>query len=210
MTKFSGLITALAISFWTWFIPLIFLILLVILGIIVTSRKNSNNDKNLFKNIENFEEHLKGEEVIEGVKKKLFFTNKDREFLKKNLNEFSIRIGKKEHYYILAFYHKEKFNIGSAIGGVFWLGYRGMIREVVIVFITIFLLDIVFLNYKMEINIGQIIGAILGTTGNYLYFKSLQRNINKNKKEINGIFGVIFTFCLFTLYSYLWVILITY
>ncbi len=206
MEDYVGLITAAAITFWVWF-PLFFsMICLIALGIIIYGKitKKAVDDDKLTTH-EEIRKYMKSEENSEEDLKKRsnFLTLEDRKFLKDNLEELAGRIGKKREYYITAFDHrKNRFNIGGAVGGIFWLGYRGMFRELFLSFIFIFLLDSINFYFKLEINMGIPLGAAFGVCGNYLYFKSLQRRITTCKGEVNGALGLSLVLFLLIFYAY--------
>ncbi len=206
MGDYAGLITAAAITFWLWFPLLISLICLIVLGIIIyrrTSRGQENRGN--IQRTQEIREHMEGEEdsTERSKRKNNFFTLEDREFLEENLEEFSNRIGKKSRYYITAFSHrKNRFNIGGAVGGVFWLGYRGMFRELFLSFLLISLLDAISFKMGVELNMGIPLGVAFGIGGNYLYFKSLQRRITSNKGEAGRISGIFLALSLVIFYAY--------
>ncbi len=207
MGDYAGLLTAAAITFWVWFPLLVSLSGIIVLGIIIFVKVSKKSlDKVDFVNYEEIRESIKLEECSgeSSKKKRNFLTLEDRKFLEDNLEEMSDRIGKKREYYITSFFHrKNRFNLGGAVGGIFWLGYRGMFRELFLSFILIFLCDSINFYFKLSIDMaGLPLGAVIGACGNYIYFKSLQRRVTHSKGEVKGALGIIFTFFLTIFYAY--------
>ncbi len=149
---------------------------------------------------EKHQTYISLKEDLSREKKSSIFKEEDTEFLVANLEDFTKRIGKMNSYYIQAFCKRDRFNLGAAMGGVFWLGYRGMFRELFLAYTVIFFMDVIFLHSGMDVSLGPVIGAVLGMYGNYLYFKSLQRRIESNKKEVRRDLGVLLSFCVSILY----------
>lgn len=202
MEEYSGLITAGAITFWLWF-PLLLIIIFIGFSL-VCMRIFKRISKSDIKDNEGFRSQGDLKEDLSREKKSHFFKEEDTRYLEANLEEFTRRIGEKSPYYIQSFCKRDRFNLGSAVGGVLWLGYRGMFRELFLAYALIFLLDVVFLYLGMDVNMGPIIGGILGMYGNYLYFKSLQRRIEDNKTEVRGAFGIMLALFISIFYLILW------
>lgn len=206
MGGISDFIVYAGLTFWLWF-PLVAvtsLTLSVILGIIIYKRASQGEeDRRCNQEFEELRNKLKPEETCDSGKSKRrgMLTLEDREFLEKNLEVISKRIGKGSNYYITAFSHnKNQFNIGSAVGGIFWLGYRGMFRELFISLFIIGMLDSIVMTLNLEVGMGIPVGVAFGIMGNHFYFKSLQRRINDNRGEAGGALGVFFAISLFALY----------
>ncbi|WP_028857137.1 DUF2628 domain-containing protein [Psychrilyobacter atlanticus] len=211
MDIYAGFITAAAITFWIWFPLVISILCMVILGGVIY-KKSLKSRVNLeeMSDYRKIEKRMITEKSIFQTKgkKTYFFTDEDRNFLEENLEEMSKRIGEKSEYYIKSFYgNKNKYNIGSAIGGVFWLGYRGMFKELFITFSLIGVSDYIIFNLGIELSLGIPIAAILGSLGNYMYFKSLQRRIKNNKGEVHWGWGISLTIFLMIFYVYFTTIL---
>lgn len=134
--------------------------------------------------------------------KRTFIKLEDKDFVVENSKEFEERIGTGANYYIEAFLSdKNKLNYGAFFGGFFWLGYRGLIKELLLAFSLFFLLDIITFNLNITIpNIGFIISGVLGFYGNYIYFLKLKNDIKKNRKSMNKMMGIFFAFLLFGTY----------
>lgn len=211
MNDYAGLITAAAITFWIWFPLVISILCMVILGGVIYKKSLKNRG-----DLEDVSDYGKVERrmiteksiFLTKGKKTYFFTDDDKKFLEENLEKISKRIGKKSEYYIKSFYgSKNKYNIGSAIGGVFWLGYRGMFKELFIIFSIIGVSDYIIFKIGIELSLGIPIAAILGLLGNYMYFKSLQRRIKNNKGEVHWVWGISLTISLMIFYVYFTTIL---
>lgn len=211
MDQYTGLITAAAITFWIWFPLMISIFCIVILGVIVY-RKSFKRKKDI-ENISDYKivkEKIPTEkfDFIEEEKRKKFLKDEDRSFLEDNLEEIRERVGKKSTYYIKNFYSKKrKFNLGSAVGGVFWLGYRGMFKELFIAFFLLGIFDYITFNLGFELRTSIPIGIILGMFGNNMYFKSLQKRIKDGRGEVHWGWGILLTICISVLYVYLNIIL---
>jgi len=206
MGGISDFIVYAGLTFWLWF-PLVAvtsLTLSVILGIIIYKRTSQEEeDRSYDHGFEELGNKSRSEEAFGSEKSKRsgMLTLEDREFLEKNLEVISKRIGKGSNYYITAFSHnKNQFNIGSAVGGIFWLGYRGMFRELFISFFIIGMLDFIVMTLNLEVGMGIPLGVAFGIMGNHFYFKSLQRRITTNRGEAGGALGVFFAISLFMLY----------
>ncbi len=206
MDGISDFIVYAGLTLWLWF-PLVavtFLTLSVILGIIIYKKTSQGEEGRSYDH--GFEEagnKSRLEEVCDSKKSKRvgMLTLEDREFLEKKLEVISKRIGKRSDYYITAFSHnKNQFNLGSAAGGIFWLGYRGMFRELFISFFIIGIMDSIVMTLNLEVSMGIPLGVTFGIMGNYFYFKSLQRRINTNRGEVGGVLGIFFTISLFIFY----------
>lgn len=211
MNDYAGLITVAAITFWIWFPLVISILCMVILGGIIYKKSLKNHvdleDVSDYGEVERRMITEKSNFLTKG-KKTYFFTDEDKIFLEENLEKISKRIGKKSEYYVKSFYgSKNKYNIGSAIGGVFWLGYRGMFKEFFITFSLIGVSDYIIFNLGIELSLGIPIAAILGLLGNYMYFKSLQRRIKNNKGEVHWVWGISLTISLMIFYVYFTTIL---
>lgn len=202
MDIYAGFLTAAAITFWIWFPLVVSILCMVILGGVIY--KKSLKDRG---NIEKRRSIEKPNFLTKG-KKTYFFTDEDKKFLEENLEEMSKRIGKKSEYYINSFYSsKNKYNIGSTIGGIFWLGYRGMFKELFITFSLIGILDYIIFKLGFELSLGIPIAVVFGLLGNYMYFKSLQRRVMNNRGEVHWGWGISLTISLMTFYVYFTTIL---
>ena len=206
MGGISDFIVYAGLTFWLWF-PLVAvtsLSLSVILGIIIYKRSAQGVEGGRYDhgfgeagNKWNSEETRDDERS----KRRGMLTLEEREFLEKNLEVISKKIGKRSDYYVTAFSHnKNLFNMGSAVGGIFWLGYRGMFRELFVSFFIIGMLDSIVMTLDLEVGMGIPLGVAFGVMGNYFYFKSLQRRITTNRGEAGGALGVFFAISLFMLY----------
>lgn len=130
------------------------------------------------------------------------------EFMENNINELSTYIGKKDEYYIGRFKNeKNKINFAAFFLGPLWLGYRKMYLESFILGLGVAVLGAMLIVYEYSfdvmvsqstirsVNIG--LQAVLGVSGNYLYFMSLKRKITK-KEEKYGVSkkGILYGFLL--------------
>ena len=133
------------------------------------------------------------------------FKNSKKIFLEENLEGMSRRIGKMNHYYIKSFYSNKKFvfNFGGFFGVYFWLGYRGMFRELLIFLLFLSVGDYVFFKLNLNINFGIFFSLIFGFFGNHLYFNSLYRRIKGNIPETNKILGLFLSIALLFFYTWL-------
>lgn len=201
----EGLITGLAITFWVWF-PILLFILALIVGTIIFIKSKKNADPNLSsytlseiqeKNIEESRDKKKR------FSSKNIMSMKDKDFLDEHLEEIYRRIGEKRNYYILIFSDGcTKYNIFGFLVGPFWMGYRGMFRESFMFLGIIGMIDyiIYFFGLNSAFNFGIVISILLGKYGNYLYFKSLERRILNQRKEINRFLGLFLGIFLYALY----------
>lgn len=206
MEKYKeGLITGLAITFWVWF-PILLFILALIVGTIIFVKSKKNADPNL--NSYTLSEVREKSIEESGNKKKRFSSKnimniKDKDFLEEHLEEIHRRIGEKRNYYILIFSNScVKYNISGFLVGPFWMGYRGMFREIFIFLGIIGMIDYIvyFWGLNSAFNFGIVISILLGKYGNYLYFKSLERRILNQRKEINRFLGLFLGIFLYALY----------
>lgn len=195
----EAILTVAALTFWVWFPLLLSLLCLIILGRLVYRRSVKGSRET---------EEIKAKVAVEKNtyadigRGKTLFTEDDRLFLEKNLEEICSRVGKKKKYYIEGFSSRKsiKINWASAVGGVLWLGYRGMFKELFITFSLLGIFDYITYNLGLEISTGIPTGAIFGMLGNYLYFKSLQRRVENNREEVNRLWGVLLAFSLLVFY----------
>ena len=193
------------LTFWVWF-PILLFILALIVGTIIFIKSKKNADPNLTSYTLS---DIRGKIIEESGNKKKGFLSKhimnieDKNFLEGHLEEINRRIGEKRNYYILIFSNScAKYNISGFLVGPFWMGYRGMFREVFIFLGIIGMIDyiIYFFGLNSVFNFGIVISILLGKYGNYLYFKSLERRILNKRKEINRFLGLFLGIFLYALY----------
>lgn len=211
MDIYAGFLTAAAITFWIWFPLVISIFCMIILGGVIY-KKSLKGHENLEKMLDygQIEKRriLEKQNLLMKGQKTYFFTNEDKNFLEENLEEMCERIGKKSEYYINSFCgSKNKYNIGSTVGGIFWLGYRGMFKELFITFSLIGILDYIIFKFGLELSLGIPIAVVFGLFGNYMYFKSLQRRVKNNRGEVHWGWGISLTISLMTFYVYFTTIL---
>ena len=61
---------------------------------------------------------------------KSYLKDNDKKYILLNLDKFKETIGNGKYFYIQAFLSKKnQFNGGAFLGGILWLGYRGLILE---------------------------------------------------------------------------------
>ena len=137
---------------------------------------------------------------------KSYLKDNDKKYILLNLDKFKETIGNGKYFYIQAFLSKKnKFNSGAFLGGIFWLGYRGLILEY-FTFLGIFLfIDILTLHLNITIpqNVfGIVVTVTIGMLANYLYFLKIKNKIENKKKLINPFLGVAIVVISYIIYGY--------
>ncbi len=167
-----------------------------IFGLIGTYTRNKRQDEDL-----SYEE-LK----VESNPHQKYIKDEDKQFVLDHIEDFEERIGTGKSYYINSFLKKKTpFNGGAFFGGLFWLGYRGMMKEFFSVLGVFILFDIVTLISGINtdgLNLGIIVSGFFGLCGNYLYFSKLKKDIQKGAKPINPLLGLSIAIGCFAIYSF--------
>jgi hypothetical protein len=103
--------------------------------------------------------------------------------------------GKQSGYYLRCYQsfqsgHRFTFNIGAFFGGLFWVMYRKLFRQVLIMIAVIFVIALVeeFLYVRLKLNgsaeqattlvINFVVWMALSFGGNYLYIQQTDKNLN--------------------------------
>ena len=175
------------------------LLILSCLGVLIfflIFRKNKKMDK------ENFNIYFSYEES-----NKTFIKDVDKEYIILNVDKFKGIIGNGKSFYLQAFLNKKnQFNGGAFLGGLFWLGYRGLILEYFIFLGIFILIDILVLYFNITLPqyfFGMIISTTLGILGNYLYFLKIKNKIENKKRRLNPFLGVLIVIISYIIYIFL-------
>lgn len=120
--------------------------------------------------------------------------DEELQFIEENEEEISKYVGKNAESYINIWREGKKFNPAALILGVLWLGYRGMYKVIMYLFIAFVFTDIlvIFLRIDLSRISGIVGGVILGIYGNYWYFLQVKKDILAGKEKcIDGGVGVV-------------------
>jgi hypothetical protein len=137
---------------------------------------------------------------------KSYLKDNDKKYVLLNLDRFKEIIGNGKNFYIQAFLSKKnKFNGGAFLGGILWLGYRGLILEYFTFLGICLFIDILtlYLNITIPQNVFGIgVTVTIGMLANYLYFLKIKNKIENNKKLINPFLGVAIVVISSIIYGY--------
>lgn len=107
--------------------------------------------------------------------------------------EAELFVGKNSRYYLdnwRSYRDGSKtwgINWPAFIFSIFWLGYRKMYSTIFYIMGFFVLVDVIqfFINIDISRNVGIAIGACVGGTGNTMYYKYMNKKIDKIKEENN-------------------------
>lgn len=165
-----------------------------IIGVVNTYKRNKKSDL-VF--------DCKELKIEENTKSK-YIKNEDKIFLIDHIDKFEEQIGNGKSYYINAFLKKKTpFNGGAFFGGLFWLGYRGLLKEFFTVLGIFIAFDITMLVLGMNtanFNFGMGVSMFCGTFGNNYYYSKLRKNIENETPPTNPIKGLVISIISFIIY----------
>lgn len=136
-----------------------------------------------------------------------YIKNIDKEYILLNIDKFKEIIGNGKSFYLQAFLNKKnQFNGSAFLGGLFWLGYRGLILEYFIFLGIFILIDLLVLYFNITLPtsfFGIITSTTLGITGNYIYFLNIKKKIENKKRRLNSFFGILIVVISYLAYIFL-------
>lgn len=120
--------------------------------------------------------------------------DEELQFIDENEEEIRKYVGKNAESYMNIWREGKKFNPAALFIGVLWLGYRGMYKIIMYLYIAFVLTDIlmIFLGIDLTRISGIVGGVILGIYGSYWYFLQVKKDIQSGKEKcLDGGIGIL-------------------